>query len=91
METPQEKVVRLLLAWLQKYIPLARKNKESLEASGVPFVVNYLEVILFTVELTWKSICSFSGLMSLKEYCSSKPPGVCVHRQSEIGLYLEAL
>lgn len=91
METPQEKVVRLLLAWLQKYIPLARKNKESLEASGVPFVVNHLEVILFTVELTWKSICSFSWLMSLKEYCSSKPPGVCVHRQSEIGLYLEAL
>ena len=71
METPQEKVVCLLLAWLQKYIPLARKNKEPLEASGVPFVVNYLEVILFTVELTWKSICSFSWLMSLKEYCSS--------------------
>ena len=46
METPQEKVVCLLLAWLQKYIPLARKNKEPLEASGVPFVVNYLEVIL---------------------------------------------
>lgn len=51
-----------------KYIPLARKNKEPLEASGVPFIVNYLEVILLTVELTWKSTCSFSWLMSR---CSS--------------------